>query len=222
MGRDLPPFKMAFSQSTFSKVELFINSFEKAMANYRAAYNKQVEKNKDYQLLVKKARLYVSHFIQVLNMAISRGELPDKIRTIYGMDIDEGKLPSLISDKDLLEWGKKIIQGESERVSKGQSPITNPTIAVVKVRYEHFSEAYNYQRIFQQNTQRCQVVLEELRVKADAIILDIWNEVEESFKDLPDHERRERAQEYGLVYVFRKNEINGLQLFERSLAGLEE
>jgi hypothetical protein len=222
MGRDLPPFKMAFSQSTFSKVELFINSFEKAMANYRAAYNKQVEKNKDYQLLVKKARLYVSHFIQVLNMAISRGELPDKIRTIYGMDIDEGKLPNLISDKDLLEWGKKIIQGESERVSKGQSPITNPTIAVVKVRYEHFSEAYNYQRIFQQNTQRCQVELEELRTKADAIILDIWNEVEESFKDLPDHERRERAQEYGLVYVFRKNEINGLQLFERSLAGLEE
>jgi len=42
--------------------------------------------------------------------------------------------------------------------------------------------------------------------------------VEETFKDLPDDERRERAKEYGLVYIYRKNEIKGLQLLERELA----
>jgi hypothetical protein len=217
-GKELPPFKMAFTQSTFTKAELFINSFEKAMANYKAAYNVQVEKNKDYQTSQKKARLYLSHFIQVLNMAIARGELPEKIRTVYGMDIDERKLPSLNTDKELIDWGKKIIQGESERTSKGQSPITNPTIAVVKVRYENFVDAFNHQRILQQNTTRAQSDLDNLRTIADELILNIWNEVENHFKDLPDDERREKASDYGLVYVYRKNEIRGLQMLERTFA----
>ncbi len=220
-GRDLPPFKMAFSQSTFAKVELFINGYEKAMANHKAAYGKQVERNKSYQAAAKKARLYLSHFIQVLNMAISRGELPEKVRSLYGMDIDEKKLPNLHSDKDLLEWGKKIIQGESDRTSKGQPPITNPTIAVVKVRYENFVDAYNHQRILQQNTQRSQAELEKLRKEANQIILNIWNEVEDTYKDMPDHERRENAQEYGVVYVYRKNELKGLQMLERGLVDLD-
>jgi hypothetical protein len=214
-GKELPPFKMAFSQSTFNKVDLFINNFEKAMANYKAAYTKQIERNKDYLVAARKARLYVSHFIQVLNMAIARGELSEKVRPSYGIDIDDCKLPNLLTDKDVIEWGKKLIAGEAERTSKGQQPITNPTVAVVKVRYENFIEAHNHQRILQQNTTRCQIELEELRKRADEIILNVWNEVEETFKNLPDHERREKAQDYGLIYVYRKNEFKGLQMLER-------
>ena len=118
-GKELPPLSLAFSQSTYARIGLFINNFEKAMAHYKAAYNNQVERNKEYQAVYKKARLYLSHFIQVLNMAIVRGELPDKVRETYGMDIDERKLPDITLDKDLMEWGKKIITGETERISKG-------------------------------------------------------------------------------------------------------
>ena len=216
-GTDLPPFKLAFSQSTFAKIELFINSFEKAMINYKAAYNIQVEKSKDYIVHTKKAKLYLSHFIQVVNMAIARGELPEKTRTLYGMDIDEQKVPALSTEKDLIEWGKKIIDGEAKRIMNSQQPITNPTIAVVKVRYENFVESYNHQKILQQNTQRMLNELDALREKADEIILNIWNEVEASFKDLPDDLKREKSTDYGLVYVYRKNELKGLQLLERSL-----
>jgi len=216
-GKELPPFKLAFSQSTFAKIELFINSFEKAMINYKATYNVQVEKSKDYVLNTKKARLYLSHFIQVVNMAIARGELPEKTRTIYGMDIDEQKVPSLNTEKELIDWGKKIIDGEAKRIMNAQQPITNPTIAVVKVRYENFVESYNHQKILQQNTQRMLNELDTLRTKADEIILNIWNEVEASFKDLPDDLKREKCTDYGVVYVFRKNELKGLQLLERSL-----
>ena len=216
-GKDLPPFKLAFSQSTFAKIELFINSFEKAMINYKAAYNIQVEKSKDYIVHTKKAKLYLSHFIQVVNMAIARGELPEKTRTLYGMDIDEQKVPALSTEKDLIEWGKKIIDGEAKRIMNSQQPITNPTISVVKVRYENFVESYNHQKILQQNTQRMLNELDALREKADEIILNIWNEVEASFKDLPDDLKREKCTDYGLVYVYRKNELKGLQLLERSL-----
>ena len=46
----------------------------------------------------------------------------------------------------------------------------------------------------------------ELRKDADEIILNIWNEVEERFSDLPDDLKREKATEYGLTYVYRPME----------------
>ncbi len=216
-GKELLPFQLAFSQSTYSKIELFINSFEKAMINYKAAFNIQVEKSRDYNVLMKKAKLYLSHFIQVVNMAIARGELPEKTKTLYGMEIDEQKVPLLNTEKDMIDWGKKIIDGEAKRIMSGQQPITNPSIAVVKVRFENFADSYNHQKILQQNTQRMLSELDALRTKADDIILNIWNEVEASFKDLPDDLKREKATDYGLVYVYRKNELKNLQLIERSL-----
>jgi len=216
-GKELPPMNLAYSQSTYTKVELFLNSFEKAMAHYKSAYTIQVEKSKNYNALLKKAKLYLSHFIQVLNMAIDRGELQDKIRTVYGMDIDERKLPSLNTEKEIIEWGKKIIEAEAQRIKQNQTPITNPTIAVVKVRYENFVDAFNHQKILQQNTQRYLNELNALRERADEIILSIWNEVEETLKDLSDDTKREKAAEYGVVYFYRKNEIKGLQLFDKTL-----
>lgn len=216
-GKELHPFQLAYSQSTFTKVELFINSFEKAMAHYKSAYSIQVEKSKDFNTIMKKARLYLSHFIQVLNMAIERSDLPSKIRTSFGLDQDEKKTPSLSTEKELIEWGKRIIAAETDRIKQNQAPITNPTIAVVKVRFENFIDAYNYQKILQQNTQRYLSELNTLREKADEIILNIWNEVEDKLKDLPDEAKREKAAEYGVVYFYRKNELKGLQLIERTL-----
>ena len=58
MGKNTHPQDLAFSQATFSKVELFINSFEKAIAHYKAAYDTQVERSKDYQQLVKSRFTY--------------------------------------------------------------------------------------------------------------------------------------------------------------------
>lgn len=215
MGITLPPFKLAYSQASFSRLRMFTGNFQKAIVSYRTAYDTQVERNKELNASAKKARLYLSHFVQVLNLAIHRGDLPDKVRLSLGLDEDEKKLPDFTLDKDLIEWGKIIIQGETQRISLGQPPITNPTIAVVKVRYENFIEAFNNQRILQRNTQRFKDELDSLRKEADALIVTIWDEVEDFFKDLQDQERRERAQEYGLVYVFRKNELKELQLFGR-------
>ena len=100
------------------------------------------------------------------------------------------------------------------------SPVTNPTIAVVKVRYEKFMEAYTNQKNLQIANTRALKELADLRPIADSIILQIWNEVEESFKDLPDELRREKASEYGLAYIFRKNEMMENSLFNSRELGI--
>ena len=219
-GKDLPPFKLAFSQSSFQRVQLFVDGFELAMSRYKKVYEIQVSHNHDYTNVTKKARLYLSHFIQVLNMAIQRGDQKPSIRSFYDLEAYENRLPSLTTDKELVEWGRKIIAGETQRTSKGMSPITNPNIAMVKVWFENFEEAYKQQKIFQQNTARAQAELDAMRKTADDIILNIWNEVEATFKEFSDDVRREKCKDYGVVYVFRKNEIQGLSLLHRSMPGM--
>jgi hypothetical protein len=219
-GKETPPFKLAFSQSTLQEVGSFLPGFEKKILQQKSSLTKQSERSKDYQSLQRKARLYISHFIQVVNMAIQRGEISDTILEYYKLNGYAGKLPPLNTDEEIIHWGEKLIEGESERIQKGLSPITNPTMAVVKVRYEKFLEAFRNQKNLQLVNSRGLKELAELRPAADNIILKVWNEVEESFKDLPDELRREKAMEYGLVYVYRKNELNDQNLFSSPRMGI--
>jgi hypothetical protein len=46
----------------------------------------------------------------------------------------------------------------------------------------------------------------ELREQADQLIQEMWNEVEDSHAHLSDDEKREKASEYGIVYVYRASE----------------
>ncbi len=214
LGKEIPPFKLAFSQNAFQKVQSFLPLFEKTMIEAKHSYENQVEKNKEFMASMKKARLYLSHFIQVINMAILRGELPVSERKFFGLDEDEKKTPDLHTESEIIEWGKKIIAGEDIRKAQGRSPVSNPTIAVVRVRYEQFMDAHTFQKTLQKNHHRAQEKLSSLRSTADEIILQVWNEVEEHFSNLPDNERREKAGQYGLQYVYRKNELQKLPFQE--------
>ena len=144
-------------------------------------------------------------------MAIHRGDLPVSERKFFGLKEDIKKLPSLNSEADVIKWGEKLILGETIRTREGRSLITNPTIAVVKVRYENFLDSYKYQKMLQKNHLRAQEKLDNLRIKANEIIVNIWNEIEDYYKNEPEDVRREKAKYYGLVYVFRKNELANLK-----------
>ena len=213
-GKDLPPFKLAFSPSSFRKIQSVLPGFENAIHEHRNALNIQSEKNKEYQKRLKKIRLYISHFIQVVNMAINRGDLVPETRAFFGLEEEDRKLPSLSSEDEIVSWGNQLIEGEKKRRSLGLSPITNPTIAVLKVHYDKFMEYHNYQQALKNRSQRAQDALNVKRSTVDGVIQQIWNEVESTFEDLPEEMKREKASEYGLVYVFRKNELNNVNLFE--------
>lgn len=218
-GKDLPPFKLAFSPNSFRKIQTVLPGFENAIYEHRNSLNIQSEKNKEYQKRLKKVRLYISHFIQVVNMAITRGDLVADTRAFFGLDEGDKKLPSLSSEEEVIAWGKQLIDGEQKRRSIGMSPITNPTIAVLKVHYDKFLEYHNYQQSLKNRSQRAQEQLNDRRSAVDGVIQQIWNEVEQTFEDLPEEMRREKASEYGLVYVFRKNELNSANLFQSPRMG---
>jgi hypothetical protein len=141
-------------------------------------------------------------------MSILRGELPAETRAYFGLATDESTVPSLNTENELMSWGRRIIEGEEFRIKKGGSPITNPTIAVVKVRFEKFIEAWTYHNNLAKRTIEFTEKNNNLRKEADEIILQLWNEVENSHNTLPEEIRKTESEEYGLVYFYRKGEFD--------------
>lgn len=198
--------ELAVTYKVINEAKSFLNRFKKAQLIYQQCFNEQVKASKKYQGQMKMARLYISHFIQVLNMSVIRREFKKEVKFLYGLDPDNQSVPDLSAETALVEWGEKIISGENERIKKGGVPIYNPTIAKVSVHYEIFKEAYFNQKNFQQSTNRNLEQLAGMRDEADALILEIWNQVEEKFKDLPSQAKMERCMDYGVIYYFRKKE----------------
>ena len=141
-------------------------------------------------------------------MAIFRGDLPAETRAFYGLATDDSTVPSLNNENELMSWGRRVIEGEEFRIRKGGSPITNPTIAVVKVRFENFIEAWTYHTTLAKRTLDYSEKNTNLRKEADEIILQLWNEIESAHTTLPEDKRMSKSEDYGLVYFYRKNEMD--------------
>jgi len=211
-GKELPPHKLAFSSKTVVRLQKFLPHFETSIQLYRQALASQNKKSKAYNEILRKARIYLTHFIRVMNMAIFRGELPAETRAYYGLATNYSTVPSLNTENELMSWARRIIEGEEYRIRKGGSPITNPTIAVVKVRFENFIEAWNHHNNLARKTSDFMDRNSNLRKEADDIILQIWNEVEQSHNSLKKKKKKMENESYGLVYFYRKNEIDRVVL----------
>jgi len=206
-GKEVPPHKLAYSAKTIIRLQKFLPLFEHSIKLQRQSVASQSKKSREYNESLRKARIYLTHFIRVMNMAIFRGDLPAETRAYYGLATNESVLPSLNTENELISWGKRIIEGEEFRIRKGGSPITNPTIAVVKVRFQNFLEEYNYHKIFLKKTLDYNERTADMRKEADEIILEIWNEAEAAFSSLPEEMRKKECEDYGIVYFYRKSEL---------------
>ncbi len=196
----------AASYKTLNEARAFVRRFKNAVERFQYCYTTQADANRRYQEHLKTARLYISHFIQVLNLAVVRNEVRKEHKLFYGLDPDDFTVPDLTNEKHILVWGERLIEGERERLSHGGAPIYNPTIAKVAVHYDIFKDAYREQQNYKLNTTRSQSGLDALREEADHIILDLWNQVEAYYGSLPLAERLSRCQAYGIVYYYRNGE----------------
>ncbi len=207
MAENVQTQDLAFSFQTYQQLKSIAPYFEQMLIQQKQSIAIQAAKSKELAAYTKKARMYISHFYQVLNFAIMRNEIPASARKFFGLKENDSKIPNLFTDKDIVYWGEQLIKGEKERLAKmGGNPITNPTAAVVKVRYDQFLEALHQQKIYQKSTRYATDKIAELRSGIDSLILKMWNEIEEHFSYLNEEEKRKACSEYGVVYVWRPYE----------------
>lgn len=200
-------YDLAVSLKTLTDARNFLMKFEAAQLYYAECFDRQAKAGRKHQVNVKMARLYISHFIQVLNLAVIRLEVRTAHKEYYGLEMKSNNVPDLTTEAALAEWGRKIVNGENKRLSQGGIPIYNPTIAKVKVHYDIFMESYEKQKNLQALTVRSLEALASMRAEADALILDIWNQVEQKYEGvLPNEKRLELCRDYGLIYYYRTGE----------------
>ncbi len=197
---------LAFKEATFSKIKAFMPIFEQARMMQKEAKDRQVKNSKDYTDAFKKAKIYISHFLQVLNMAIARGEIKPSARKFYGLTEKSGRIPDLATEKEVIDWGTKVIKGENDRVVKMGTPILCPKIAVVKVYYDQFVEKLNFQKMLQSISARANGKVSSLRPACDQLITQAWNEIEEYYGSETPERKREQCSKYGITYVLRPYE----------------
>ena len=173
----------AINYRTLSEAQRFLMQFENQVAQYHANFDSKVSANRQYRHRVRNARMYISHFIQVLNLAVIRGEIKRQQKELYKLNPKSNSLPDLTTEEGLLEWGKNIIDGEQQRTAAGGFAIYNPAINKVKVHYEMFKEEYTSHLLHKKTHNRVYEDTENLRKKADEIILSIWDQVEAFYKD---------------------------------------
>lgn len=198
--------ELVLSYQTTQDAQQFLTKFQRAHRKYQQCYDLHSNSSKTYRKELQMARLYLSHFIQVMNMAIMRGELRKEIKAAYGLPIDNYNNPDLNSETAVQEWGERIIKAEEERTLKGGVPIYNPTIAKVKVHWGVFNDHLYNQRILRANAAKALEEVAEMRSQADDIILDIWNQVEHVYESLPIEARMEKCKPFGLIYYYRTSE----------------
>ncbi len=207
-GEELSPKELAYPQKLYYELRSFIPRYEAALSEYSRQKEVYAQQSKTTQELFKKARLFFLHFLQVTLFAMQRGELPANTLGYFGLDKEE--LPSFRSYEELQEKGKQILEGEQKRIREGKHAISNPTAAVVNVRYQYFLEAYHSYMIHKKNREISHRKVQNIRKEADRLIARLWDHIEDAFTDLPPAMRRERAAQYGISYVFRKNELRHL------------
>ncbi|MCR5361525.1 MAG: hypothetical protein K6E73_05880 [Bacteroidales bacterium] len=203
--------ELVLSYQTTQEAQQFLLHFQRAQAKYQQCYDLHAKSSKTYRKELQLARLYVSHFIQVLNMAIMRGELRKEIKIPYGLPIDNYNTPDLTNESAVQEWGERIIKAEEERTLNGGVPVYNPSIAKVKVHWGDFNEHYFSQRLLRENVAKALDEVSAMRPQADDIILDIWNQVEATYADLPLDIRLQKCKAFGVIYYYRSQEKAKMQ-----------
>ncbi len=194
------------------KLEEIARKFEKKLKAKNDAQQKGVQNNREHLKMSTKAKMYISHFLQVVNMSIQRGEFPQDIRLFYGIDKNSTKLPPLASDNSLQKWGEKIIEGENNRMNKGGNRIYNPSIALVNINLQNFKKSLEKVTEHQKNIAATNDELVAYRPTADEYILKLWNILEEHFSNKPEEEARLACSEWGISYVYRKSELEKLNI----------
>ncbi len=203
--------RLAFSKHTLYELKNIKTAFENDLTHYELNANIESEKSGAYKKGWDKARLYVSHFIKVLYMSIEREEMKEGELVHYGLEDQDMKVPSLANEEEVIHWGWKIIDGEQKRRQKGGSPFYNPSVALVKVQIENFQDAAIFQKNLKRNTRRSFEKIQKTRKETNAFIQRLWTEIEENLTgDSPKH-KRQQAQDYGVVYVFRRKERRKLK-----------
>lgn len=201
-----PINELPISPRLLQQSKAYLPVFDTLVQQYNITFESRVHSNKKYQGIVRNARMYISHFIQVLNMTVMRGELKKEVKEYYQLDPDDFTVPDISTEEGIAVWGKNLFEGEQMRIANGGLPMSYPTAAKVKVYYDIFMDSYQSQQTHRQSTERNHGRVFQMRDQIDELILRVWDSIEEYYADLLPYARYTACKKAGVIYYYRTGE----------------
>lgn len=192
------------SAELLQSAETQLSNFRNLQDLYRQAVEMWQDNNLIYRDIIPNLTTHINNFVRAFHLAVESGEI--RKESSFSYRIEHNEIPDLSTEEKILDWGKRLIDGERKRIFEGGAPITNPTIASLSIYYDKLKELNFNQQIKRNYIEHTKKKLNAERDSADALIKKIWNTVEEAFSHLPDNERIECAKTYGVVYYERPSE----------------
>jgi hypothetical protein len=205
----LPESERVLLDGEILEFKYFVRRYEGEKAVLMHAEEEKTKATAQYEELLKNARMYISHFIQVLQLTVIRKEIRKEHLSLYGFKTDtELTVPDLSTEESVMSWGEKIIHGEKERINHGGIPLYNPTIAKVKVHYELLREIIQSLKIYNQNLLRHRESISEMRQNAAGYIENIWLRIDEKYRCESKEKYNSIIKSYKLIFYNSGEQLN--------------
>lgn len=196
-----PDEDMPLTPATASHLNNVGEQYLAAYQEITLALAKQLKAN-DLALKSKAlVKTYISHFIQVFNLGIKRGNYSLEERSFYGLSVSDGTVPMLNSETEIIQWGNNIINGDTERIAAGGAPMVNPSIEELRLVYYEMVQLIETRNRLENAYDMAQERLNSLNEVVDKLILRIWNEINTFYDTHKYASLRRKARKWGVVYV---------------------
>ncbi|MEO7934257.1 MAG: hypothetical protein ABIT76_13975 [Chthoniobacterales bacterium] len=201
----------AITAEQFAQLDLTVptslfSRFKKEASEVDLALAAQAPLSSDLAVKVARLTLFVSHFHQVLDLGIVRGDFAVGARTFYGRDITATTLPDLTTYVAVAEAAQKIVDGETARATaEGASyqAMALPSAAEVGSVLTAYKAAASASQTATLKTDQERENVSELYPEAQELAVDLCDTIEFFYrKDPSDGSRRTKCQRWGVVYLF--------------------
>ena len=196
----LPVGSLIISEATADLVDDTFTAFDAAMLARSIALSNQGIGTTDLASKRARAVLFISHFFQSFFNGITRGVFKAEHCPYYQLDLGASTVPVLRTDKDITEWGDRIITGEPLRVTAGGTAMSNPSLAELTTVFNAYKTANTSHSNLKDAYDLAQKALDSLRANADRVILQAWNEIEAYYSYLDIEARRRFEREWGITF----------------------
>lgn len=192
--------KLAFTEAVYLLLVDFLPNFETQISEEGDALREQTLATETKVTSFDRAAMFVSHFFQGFNNAIARGIFVAADRAYYHIDVNDNRIPTTKSEADLQYWALNIKNGEALRVADGGTPMAWPTAVQVDTEYKAYAGHQLAQSGYKDSYVKEHGDVMALIIEAKALVKDIWDDVENTFRHDEPSLLRNKAREWGVVY----------------------
>ncbi|MBC8385110.1 MAG: fibronectin type III domain-containing protein [Candidatus Cloacimonetes bacterium] len=143
--------------------------------------------------------VYCRDFLNVAKRKIYRLKLPLAFLAFYQMT-QEGDIPKPSNDKEWLNLGAALIQGDVEVVAAGEDAMINPSAAELQVKLTKAQSEFDDMAMVDRAYDIVQADLAVHRITADSWIDKIIHRLDYVLYDFDDPSRRRIKRTYGFKY----------------------